>query len=197
MSKRARNLRGSYSSSLESEENKNAPRKRSRMVGYTGESFAHRMNKRIKKDKTEPIVIQDTSDEEVPGEAHQGKRISHSDISSLRSSPISEFGSNVLGRRSADETFGAQDLAKKYDQGKPDFGSDVEPDRTTETRSGTETSEGGSYAMQCLASAEKDLRLEHEEITKRMEEDRIKQKKLGGDLSSVRESMKVVGDRGL
>lgn len=50
--------------------------------------------------------------------------------------------------------------------------------------------------MRCLAAEEKELRLELGKVTKRMEQDMIKQRKLSEDLIEIRQAMTLVGDSG-
>lgn len=171
-----------------------APPKRPRMAGTNGKSFAQRMN------ALKPIVIQDSSDDEIPGSVHQGKDDSQSDISSLRSSPISQCHANIstpLGHKSSENRPGAQDLADGYDQGKPDFESESELEQPLEqppmSHSGDETSEGGSYARRCLAAAKNKLdsnTLEHGELTERI-------KRLAKEQIEIRQFMQLIGESDL
>lgn len=185
MGKRTRSQR-SHSPSQDSGELKDAPPKRARMAGANGRSFARRM-KRIR-----PIEIPNSSDV-----------TSQSDISPLISPHISESGTDnpsPLSRKSTERNLGAEGLAKEYDPGNPYLKSEAEPEQPTASHSGKETSEGGSYAMQCLAAAKKDLdssRLEHKEITKRIEQDEIKQRKLAEKMKDIRDFMEAVEKSGL
>lgn len=195
MSKRPHSPR-SDSPSIRSGTRKDASRKRARWAGSNGQSFAQRMNgTRSRK----PIVIRDSSDEDSSESMNQGTGMTRSEVSSLDSFPINESGANdpsPLGQKSNERNWGAKGLADEYDPGQPDFESEAESEQQTKTRSDKETSEGGSCAMRCLAAEEKELRLELGKVTKRMEQDMIKQRKLSEDLIEIRQAMTLVGDSG-
>jgi hypothetical protein len=219
MSKRKRDL-GSHSPSLTLGKPKDALRKRPRVVSSDGRGFAQRIKRGMKervnesmdesmddsmdeevdesKDKIEILTISDSSDEEIPGS--HGKGDSWGDISSLRSSPTGESGTNnpsPLGHKSAEINPEASNLAAEYDPGRPDFESEAELEQTTGSQSGEKTREGGSCAMQCLAAAEKDFNLKLEEVTKRINQDRIQERELKRDLIDVRLAMGKLEDSGL
>jgi hypothetical protein len=214
MNKRARNG-GSRSPSLNSKEQKDAPRKRARVVRPNGTGFARRiregMGERVDErvddsmgesvDKPEIFTISDSdlSDEEVSRNVHQGKGDSRSDISLLEPSPIGESGaknSSPLGHKSAERDLGAKNLAAEYDPGRPDFENEAELEQTTGSQAGEETREGGSCAMHCLAAKEKALKSEQKEVIKRMDQDKINELKLTADLINIRRSMGVLHDSG-
>jgi hypothetical protein len=215
MNKRARNG-GSRSPSLDSKEQKDAPRKRARVVRPNGTGFAQRIregmgervDERVKDsmdesvDKPEIFTISDSdlSDEEVSRNVHQGKGDSRSDISLLEPSPIGESGaknSSPLGHKSAERDLGAKNLAAEYDPGRPDFENEAELEQTTGSQSGEETREGGSCAMQCLAVAEKDSDLQLEEVRKRINQDTIQERELLRKLIDIRLAMGILEDSGL
>jgi hypothetical protein len=214
MNKRARNG-GSRSPSLNSKEQKDAPRKRARVVRPNGTGFTQRiregMGERVDErvddsmgesvDKPEIFTISDSdlSDEEVSRNVHQGKGDSRSDISLLEPSPIGESGaknSSPLGHKSAERDLGAKNLAAEYDPGRPDFENEAELEQTTGSQAGEETREGGSCAMHCLAAKEKALKSEQKEVIKRMDQDKINELKLTADLINIRRSMGVLHDSG-
>jgi hypothetical protein len=91
----------------------------------------------------------------------------------------------------------AKNLAKEYDPGIPDFGSEAELEQTTGSQYGEETREGGSCAMQCLAVAEKDFNLQLEEVRKRINQDTIQARELSGKLIDIRLAMGKLEDSGL
>jgi hypothetical protein len=215
MNKRARNG-GSRSPSLNSKEQKDAPRKRARVVRPNGTGFARRIregmgervDERVKDsidervDKPEIFTISDSdlSDEEVSRNVHQGKGDSRIDISLLEPSPIGESGaknSSPLGHKSAERDLGAKNLAAEYDPGRPDFENEAELEQTTGSQSGEETREGGSCAMQCLAVAEKDSNLQLEEVRKRINQDTIQERELLRKLIDIRLAMGILEDSGL
>jgi hypothetical protein len=221
MSKRIRSP-GSHSPSLNPEKTKDAPRKRARMAGSNGKSFAQRMKEGMKKgmnesedersnesmnkrvndsmDKIEIFTISGSSDDDVPGRVRQRKHDSPSDVSSLRSLPIGQSGTNnssPLGHKSAEMNLEAKNLTEEYDPGSPDFESEPEFEQTTGSHSGEETREGGSFAMQYLRAAKKSLKRELKEVTERMNQDRIQERELTEDLIGIRQSMKAVEDTGL
>jgi hypothetical protein len=214
MNKRARNG-GSRSPSLNPKEQKDAPRKRARVVRPNGTGFARRIregmgervDERVKDsmdesvDKPEIFTISDSdlSDEEVSRNVHQGEGDSQIDISLLEPSPIGESGaknSSPLGHKSAERDLGAKNLAAEYDPGRPDFENEAELEQTTGSQAGEETREGESCAMQCLAAKEKALKSEQKEVIKRMDQDKINELKLTADLINIRRSMGVLHDSG-
>ena len=166
--------------------------KRARMAGRNGKSFAQRMN------NTKPITIPDSSDEYDSGSIQQGRGMIQSGISSLKPSHISESDTNnssPLSHKPTRSDLGAKSLADEYHIGNPHLETEAEPEQPAASHSGKETSAGGSYAMRCLAAAEEDLnrsKLKHEEVTKRIEQDKIKQTKLAEEMSEISDFIGVV-----
>jgi hypothetical protein len=185
MVKRARRQR-SLSHSQNSGELEDAPPKRARMTGANGKSFAQRMR------KIQPIEISDSSDV-----------MSQSDISPLISPHISESGTDnpsPLSHKSTERDLGAEGLAKEYDPGNPYSESGAEPKKSTASNSGKERSAGGSYAEQCIAAAKEDLnssRLEHEEVTKRIEQGEIERRKLAEKIDDISRFIREVEKLGI
>jgi hypothetical protein len=189
MSKRPQSPSRSHSPSPNSGTLHNKSRKRPRTVGPNGEGSAQRRGKG--NEKPRPTVILDSSDEEVPG--------SRRTISSITSSPISESDTNnpsPLGHKSAEMNPEAKNLAKEYDPGRPDFGSEAELEQTTGSQSGEETREGGNCAIQCLAVAEKDSNLQLEEVRKRINQDTSRERDLLGKLADIRLAMGILEGAG-
>jgi hypothetical protein len=176
-----------------------APRKRARMVGSNGRSFAQRIT------GTRPTTISDSdsSDGYVSESIHKGQDKSQSNISPLISPHISVSGTNSpspLSHKSTERDLGAEGLAKEYDPGNPYSESEAEPKQSTASHSGKETSAGGSYGMRFLAAAEKELdsiKLEHEEVTKMIEQGEIKRRKLAEEMTGIGKVMGAVREFGL
>jgi hypothetical protein len=192
MSKRARSPDG-HSPPQNHGKLRDTPLKRARVARRNGKSFVQRM------DMGKPIIIPDSSDEYDSGSIQQGK----SGLLSLKSSHTSESGTNSsspLSHKPTESNLGAKGLADEYDPGNPYLESEAEPEQLAASHTGKEISAGGSYTMRCLAAAEEDLnsrRLEHEEVTKRIEQDKIKQRKLAAEMSDIGDFMGVVKKFGL
>lgn len=156
------------------------------MAHSNGRSFAQRIN------GAKPIIIPDSSDEDVPESMHKGQgMMDQSDVSSLRLSHSSESGTGdsfPLSHKSTEGSLGAKELASEYDPGNPYLESEAEPEQPATSHVGKETSEEGSYAKQCLAAAKevfKSSRLEHEEVTKMIEQSRIKRRQLEQKMDDI------------
>lgn len=196
MSKRARSP-GGYSSSENHGKLRDTPLKRARMAGRNGKTFAQRMN------KTTPIIIPNSSDEYDSERIHQGKGIIKSGISSLKSPHTSESGTNnssPLSHKPTERDLGAKGLADEYDPGNPYSESGAGPEQLTASHPEKKTSGEGSYAIRCLAAAEKELdriKLEYEEVTKMIEQGEIKRRKLAEEMTGIGKVMGAVREFGL
>lgn len=91
-------------------------------------------------------------------------------------------------------------LADKYNPGTPIFDNPaIERTQDSRTKSSPEIEENGekSYSIQCLEDKEQSLTLELEEVSKRIEEDKIREMELTGNLIGIRQAIKKLEESGL
>lgn len=173
------------------------PQARSRVLRANGKGFAQR------KRPTVVVLHSDSSEGETPISTPHGRDQSRTDVPSRKRPHISDSGtdnSSLHSRNPPQKKSRAEVLADKYNPGTPIFdSSDIERTQDSTAKSSPEIEENDekSYPIQCLEVKEKSLTLELEGVSKRIEEDKIREMELTGNLIGIRQAIKKLEESGL
>lgn len=166
---------------------------RPRVLRANGQGFAQR---------TKPsIVVFDLSEEETPMSAQHGR--DRTDLPSSMRSHISDSDtddSSLHSRNSPQRKSRAEMLADEYNPGTPIFDcSKIERTQDSTAKSSPKIEENAekSYPIQCLEVKEQSLTLELEGVSKRIEEDKIRELELTRNLIGIRQAIKNLEESGL